>query len=219
MTRDTLPVVEPPFPDRERRRTSVRGVVLAAGTSSRYGARNKLLEPIGGEPLVRRAVASLADAPLAGVTVVLGHERERVRAALADRDVEFRDNDDYGCGQATSLRTGVEAARDADVDAALFALGDMPAVSRETIETLLEAHRRTGRSALAAGYDGRRGNPVLFDASHFDALARVPGDVGGRDVLRGAPDAAIVETGDPGVLRDVDRPGDLEGVGGPTDRG
>lgn len=218
MTRGTLPVVEPPFPDRERRAATVRGVVLAAGTSSRYGDRNKLLEPIDGEPLVRRAVASLLGAPLAGVTVVLGHEHERVRTALAECDVEFRYNGDYARGQSGSLRTGVEAVRAAGADAAVFALGDMPAVSRRTIETLVEAHRVTGRSALAAGHDGRRGNPVLLDAVHFDALARVSGDVGGRDVLRAAPDAAVVETGDPGVLRDVDRPGDLEGGEEPSGR-
>jgi len=50
---------------------------------------------------------------------------------------------------------------------------------------------------------------VLFAAEHFDALADASGDTGGRSVLLDAEDGAIVETGDTGVLRDVDRPDDL----------
>jgi molybdenum cofactor cytidylyltransferase len=34
----------------------------------------------------------------------------------------------------------------------------------------------------------------------------VNGDTGGREILLTAPDAALVETGDQGVRRDIDRP-------------
>jgi len=85
----------------------------------------------------------------------------------------------------------------------------MPFVDPASVDALVATFEATGRSALAAGHDGDRGNPVLFAAEHFDALADASGDVGGRSVLLGADDAAIVETGDSGVLRDVDRPDDL----------
>ena len=41
------------------------------------------------------------------------------------------------------------------------------------------------------------------------ALTDRTGDVGGRAVLLGAEDGALVETGDPGVLHDIDEPADL----------
>ncbi|SEW29859.1 nucleotidyltransferase family protein [Natrinema salifodinae] len=190
--------------------TAIHGVVLAAGTSSRYGRSNKLLELIDGDPLVCHAVASFVESRLANVTVVLGHDRERVRAALREYDVAFRYNRSYKQGQSASVREGIEAAREASADAVIFGLGDMPNVSPTTVDALVESYERGDGSALAAGYDGSRGNPVLFDSQHFDALGSVTGDIGGRDILRNAPDAAIVDTADPGVLRDIDRPTDLK---------
>jgi len=206
------PVVEPPFepgddvPSRDAR---VAGVLLAAGTSSRYGEANKLLSTVEGEPMVHRAARTLLAAGLDPVVVVLGHEADRVREALADLDVAFVENPDYADGQATSVGAGVAALPD-DVNAAVFALGDMPWVRTATIDRLVAAYRAGAGTALAAAFEGTRGNPVLWDADHFDALAGQSGDVGGRDLLLSTAGAALVETGDPGTRRDVDRPADLD---------
>lgn len=206
-----LPVVEGPFEpdDADSTAPRVAGVLLAAGTSSRYGGENKLLEAVDGESMVRLATRTLLDAGLQPVVVVLGHEADRVRGALSGLDVVFVENPEYADGQATSVRAGVEALP-ADVDAAVFALGDMPWVSTDTIRLLTEAYRAGAGTALAPAFEGERGNPVLWDARHFDALAGQSGDVGGRDLLYTTADGVLVETADPGVRRDVDRPDDLE---------
>jgi molybdenum cofactor cytidylyltransferase len=189
---------------------TVAGVVLAAGTSSRFDGANKLLADLDGQPIVRHAVRSLEAAAVDfdPLVVVVGHEAAAVRAALGDADVAVVENPDYAAGQATSMRAGLEAAGDAD--AALFALGDMPFVLPRTVEGLVRAYRAGVGEALAAAYAGDRGNPVLFGRPHFEALADVEGDTGGRAVLLDSEDGALVETGDPGVLVDVDDPGDLE---------
>jgi molybdenum cofactor cytidylyltransferase len=101
----------------------------------------------------------------------------------------------------------VEAARDHGAEAVVIALGDMPHVIAATVDMLLAAYERGTGSLLAAGYRGRRGNPVLFDARFFEALTDVTADIGGRRLLHTAPDAAVVDTGDPGTLRDIDHPG------------
>lgn len=203
-----LPVVEPPFDAPTGEPPDVAGVLLAAGTSDRFGEANKLLEPIDGEALVRRAVDPLIRADLAPVIVVVGHEAAQVRRALADLPVTIVENPDYAAGQAMSVRTGVAALPDG-IDAAVFALGDMPWVSVGTIEALVAAYQAGKGTALAAAYRGERGNPVLWAAEHFPALAEQTGDVGGRDLLSSVPEATLVETGDPGTRRDVDRRDDL----------
>lgn len=210
----TLPVVDPPTLDAPPA-ARIHGVLLAAGTSSRFGDRNKLLASRGGEPIVRRAARTLTDSAVDSTTVVTGHEAERVRDALADLDVRFVHASDYAEGQSRSVRRGIQAVREADpdADAVVIALGDMPDVSPRTVNRLLAAYEADAGAVLAASFGGRRGNPVLFDAEHFDALADVEGDAGGRRILLSADDAALVETADPGVRRDVDRPGDLEGIG------
>ncbi|PHQ46098.1 molybdopterin-guanine dinucleotide biosynthesis protein A [Halorubrum sp. C3] len=119
-------------------------------------------------------------------------------------------NDAYEAGQATTVRRGVAAIRDRDGAAALIALGDMPFVSVESVDRLVAAYRAGVGDALAAGFGGVRGNPVLFDERHFDALSDVAGDTGGREILLTDDRSALVETGDEGVLADVDRDEDLE---------
>ncbi|MFC7157245.1 NTP transferase domain-containing protein [Halomarina halobia] len=188
---------------------SVAGVVLAAGTSSRFGAGNKLLAELDGEPLVRRAVRTLLDATLGRVIVVLGHESASVREALSDLDVPFVENPRYEAGQSTSVRAGVRAVAETDATAAVFLSGDMPFVDPETVDRLVEAYSLGVGDAIAAAHAGRRGNPVLFDRRHFDALRGIEGDVGGRSVLLGSDAAALLDVDDPGVTTDVDTPNDL----------
>ncbi|WP_232685927.1 nucleotidyltransferase family protein [Halobacterium zhouii] len=218
----SLPVVDPPdahasAEEGGTRASNVAGVLLAAGTSSRYGDENKLLAEAGGEPMVRRSARTLLEAGLDPVVVVVGHEQTKVRDALAGLDVAFVENPDYESGQASSVQAGVAALSDEAVDAAVFALGDMPYVDPGSVRALVAAYEAGAGSALAAGFECERGNPVLFDARHFDALAgreterrddSPDGDTGGKQILLSADDAAVVETRDPGVRRDVDVPED-----------
>jgi molybdenum cofactor cytidylyltransferase len=209
-----LPTVDADAIDRASdARPAVVGVLLAAGTSSRYGDANKLLADLDGKPVVRHAAETLLDADL-DVVVVLGHEADRVRSALVDLDVRFVENPNYERGQSTSVRAGVEAVARTDADAVVFLPGDMPSVSPETVETLIAAHGAGVGDALAAAHDGRRGNPVLFARRHFADLRGVEGDVGGRAVLLGSERSALVAVDDPGVTADVDTPADLAELDG-----
>jgi molybdenum cofactor cytidylyltransferase len=208
-SRETLPVRDPDDVALDTRTDrAVHGVVLAAGQSSRYGPENKLLEPLAGTPLVAHAVGTAVESAVDGVTVVVGYEADAVRAALDGFDVAVRTNEAYAAGQSTSLARGVAAARERGADAVVVLLGDMPHVSVETVNLLLAAYAGSAHDGLAAAFEGKRGNPVLFDSAYFDALADVEGDVGGREILLERADAVAVETGDPGVLQDIDRPAD-----------
>jgi molybdenum cofactor cytidylyltransferase len=212
VTDDTLPRYDPEdvaaaLDGTAPAETTVVGVLLAGGTSTRFGAANKLLADLDGRPLVRHAARTLLGADLDEVVAVTGHGAEEVGATLTDLDVRFIHNPAYEEGLSTSVARGVEAARAAD--AALFLPGDMPDVDPTTVRTLVDAHRAGLATALAAAYGDRRGNPVLFGREHFDALLAVEGDVGGRPVLLGCDRAALVATDDPGVVADVDTTDDL----------
>lgn len=187
---------------------TVGAVLLAAGRSERFGRANKLLADYEGEPIVQRAARTLLDAPLEDRVTVVGHEAAAVRGALPD-SFDVRYNDRYEDGQHTSVQEGVIAARKRSWDAVVFALGDMPVVAPATIECLRDAFEAGRGSIVAPAYDGKRGNPVLFGAAHFDTLADVAGDQGGRRLVVTHPDAIRIAVDDPGVRRDVDRPGDL----------
>ncbi|MFB6110121.1 MAG: NTP transferase domain-containing protein [Halodesulfurarchaeum sp.] len=187
----------------------VGAVVLAAGEGRRFEGGYKLLEPVDGEPMIVRAVGLLLESCLPEVTVVVGHREAAVRDALADLDVEIITNEDWPEGQSTSLRRGVERAREGDWAATVFGLGDMPFVRPETVDLLVEGYLEDLGGIVAPASDGSRGNPTLFGSEYYEDLAAVTGDTGGRPVLWSAEDIAVIETEDPGVLRDVDVREDL----------
>jgi molybdenum cofactor cytidylyltransferase len=188
---------------------TVGGVVLAAGRGTRFEGGNKLLANVDGTPIVRRAAETLRRSAVDELLAVVGHEADRVMDALDDLDVSVRRNENYAAGQSTSVRTGVDAARDADWDAVVFVLGDMPFVRPSTVDALRTAYESGDGSIVAPAYEGQRGNPVLFGRRHYDALADVSGDRGGRRLIETHENAVLVDTDDPGVTRDVDYRADL----------
>ncbi|MDL5363234.1 nucleotidyltransferase family protein [Halalkalicoccus sp. NIPERK01] len=205
-----LPTVTPPERYSPTRSDAVAGIVLAAGTSSRFGDANKLLAEIDGESVITRSVQSLVDSGITPVYVIVGSDRRQVREAIESREARTIVNEAYADGQATSVRTGIESVRrHASVDAAVVSLGDMPFVNPATIDRLVAAYRSNDADIVVAAYRGQRGNPVLFDASYFGALSTLSGDTGARHLVVGSDDAVLVETGDPGVIRDIDTPTDL----------
>ena len=193
-------------------------IILAAGSSSRMGeGRHKLLLPLHGRPVL----ALVLDAALASqarpVVLVLGHQPEQVQTHIADYisqpDLKIVENPDYLRGMSTSMRLGIQTLQDTGytkntgegVDSALVLLGDQPLVTAQHIDMLIAAYRTTGKRIIAPTYEGKRGNPILFDASLFPELLEVTGDEGGRSVLeRHREEVAMVEMGDPRANIDVD---------------
>jgi molybdenum cofactor cytidylyltransferase len=204
-------------------RGAVVGVLLAAGVGTRFEGGNKLLAQVdrrSGEdgfterrPIVQLAATRLVEAPVEDAVAVLGHQASRVREALGSVAIHTVVNPDYTSGQASSVARGVDWARERDADAALFALGDMPWIRPSTYRTIVGRWEESDAKIVVPVSDGTRGNPVLFDATYFDALSGVSGDVGGRALIARNP-VERVAVEDPAIHRDVDREGDIgEGSG------
>jgi molybdenum cofactor cytidylyltransferase len=191
----------------------VDGILLAAGQARRAGGINKLLARIDNEPVVRIAARNALESGLASLTVVAGHMSTEIEAALDGLPVTIVHNPDYVEGMAGSIRAGI-AALPATADAALILLADMPEVTAEAIDRLIAAYApEAGVLVVGAAHDGKRGNPVLWDKSHFEALARLEGDSGARHLLDQHPDdLTLVETG-PGARLDLDTPEALAAAG------
>jgi molybdenum cofactor cytidylyltransferase len=187
-------------------------VVLAAGLSSRLAPVNKLLMSLGDRPVIRHVVQTALDVGLDPATVVVGPDREALRAALQGLAVRIVGNDDYEEGLASSIRAGV-AAIAADVDAAVFLLGDMPLIAPRHLGPLLAAFPAKGRSICIPTYRTRRGNPVLWSAQYFPRLLELRGDQGARALFRQLADQIFeVEMPDDAVLVDIDTQAALDAV-------
>ena len=120
--------------------------VLAAGRSRRMGARNKLLAPVAGVPMVRRVATAALRSRARPVIVVTGYQAEVVSEALAGLDVTVVHNAAYAEGLSTSLAAAV-AAVPGDADGLVVCLGDMPLVSATVIDRLSPPSPVSPRSA------------------------------------------------------------------------
>lgn len=185
----------------------IAALVLAAGRSSRMGERNKLLLPVDGEPMVRRAALAALASRARPVVVVTGYQQEAVTAALAGLDVEIVVNPHFAAGMSTSLKAGL-AALPGEIAGALVLLGDMPDVTAADLDRLIAAFApKQGRAICVPTLGGRRGNPVLWGAEFFTDMARLEGDSGARGLIdRHAERVAEVVMASAGVLLDIDTP-------------
>ncbi len=183
----------------------VAAIVLAAGRSSRMAPHHKLLiADAAGRTMVARVVDSVLASSARPVLVVTGHRAAEVEAALAGRPVQFVAAPDYAAGLSASLRAGLAAVPGA-ARAALVVLGDMPLVTGETIDRLIETFDPDeGRTIVAPSHDGQLGNPVLWDRRYFQAMMALTGDSGARALLRQHADAVAELDVDATVLRDFD---------------
>ncbi len=188
----------------------VAAVVLAAGGSRRLGRPKQLVE-IEGRPLVRRAAGAALDAGCAPVYVVLGAEAARVAGALAGAAVELVRNEGHEEGIASSIRSGIGAARDAmpPCDGALLLLVDQPRVDAALVRRLLARFGEgRGERIAACAYAGGVGVPAVFPRAAFDVLAALRGDRGAKAVLE-AEGGHLLEVPFPGGEIDLDTPQDF----------
>jgi molybdenum cofactor cytidylyltransferase len=190
---------------------TIRGILLAAGYSKRFGS-NKLLQtlpagsPLAGTPIALAAARNLLDAVPESIAVVRPRAQELAKM-LRDAGCTTVVCKNAGEGMGTSLAAGVRASL--DVDGWIVTLADMPFIRPETIRTVLRALGE-GAAIAAPSFRGERGHPVGFAKRFYAELSSLHGDEGAREVLTRHPDGIVLcEVDDPGVLRDIDEPSDL----------
>lgn len=186
-------------------------VLLAAGLSSRFGADNKLLALIDGVPLVRRVAEQLVASQAAGVIVVTGFEADKLRDALEGLDIQFANNPEHAEGLASSLRCGVSALPKESAGA-MIVLGDMPGITTELIDSLIDTFRqsRNRKIVYPTRKGGQQGNPVIWPSGYFEDLKSLTGDSGAKHLIgANEADTLRVPVDEDESLRDIDEPSDL----------
>jgi molybdenum cofactor cytidylyltransferase len=171
------------------------------------GAENKLTADLGGQPMVRHVVQAAMASAASPVLVVVGHQRDNVRAALAGLLVALVDNQDYAVGLSSSLKAGIRAVPEA-ADGALVLLGDMPQITAGHLDRLIaEFEAGGGAVIIVPAHDGRRGNPVLWPRACFGEMLQLEGDAGARRLLAAhASRVREVDLGTDAIFADVDTP-------------
>jgi molybdenum cofactor cytidylyltransferase len=186
----------------------ISGIVLAAGSGTRFGG-TKQLARLDGKPLAQHAVDALTAAGVGEIVVVTGHDAERVERELRlPPQGRVERNSAHRTGQASSLATGLRSL-DARSEGAVVLLADQPGVTDAEVRALIDVFaRRRARIVRIAYTDGP--GPALLSREIFELARHLEGDVGARELIASHPDWVEDVPVPFAAPRDVDRPEDLD---------
>ena len=182
------------------------GLLLAAGSASRFGS-DKLRHALPhGVPIAVQAARHLRSA-VQEIFVVVRPGADELASHLKTEGCEIVVCESAAEGMGASLACAARAAGAAD--GYLVALGDMPYVRPTSIAAVRDA--LAGGAPLVAPYfRARRGHPVGIARLFYDELLSLKGDEGARQLLAAHQSKLVkIPVGDPGVIRDIDKPEDL----------
>ena len=193
-------------------------VILAAGLSSRMNAFKPLL-PVDGRPAIEGLIETAKAAGLNDITVVTGHNREKLTQMLAACGASEAYNEDYESGMFSSIQTGLAKARQSGKGGYLLMPVDCPLISvsvlRKVMDSVLaEETGEAGCEAFAvAVFEGKKGHPLYIPSGRVDEILASDGQGGLAAITdRYAEDMLRVETGEEGCLLDMDTPEGYEDI-------
>lgn len=188
----------------------ISGIILAAGLSTRMGEPKQLL-PFGDSTILETGLDNLLGSGLDEVLVVIGHEAEKIRARIQHKPVKIVFNPDYQVGMLTSAQCGVRAIS-ASADAFALTLVDLPMITSDLVDLVIDAYTQTEHGIAVPSYNYRRGHPVIFDRRYVADILALDGESGGvRSLYRKyADDIHYVTVDTDRILRDIDDRGDYE---------
>ncbi len=184
----------------------IAGILLAAGTSSRFGS-NKLLHTMNDGRTILSVSAGKLQYSVDHTLAVIRPDDDTGAALLDELGIEKLVCDQANKGMGASLSCGVQAMPDAK--GWIIALADMPFIAPETYAGVV-ASIKSGSLLAAPFYNFKRGHPVGFSATLFNELVVLQDDTGAKNLIaKHADELHALECDDPGVIRDVDTPADL----------
>ncbi len=152
-------------------------VILAAGKGTRMkSARSKVLHRVAGQPMIEHVLAAAGALSPRTTTVVVGHQAESLKSALAGHPGLTFVVQEPQLGTAHALLT-TESALRGQTGTLVLLSGDVPLLSANTLKTLLDTHTATQAAAtvITAVVDNPQGygRIVRGSAESGQQIARI----------------------------------------------
>jgi len=180
--------------------------LLAAGSATRFGS-DKLQHALPHGVSIAVQSARHLKAEIGRVVAVVRPNSDQLISSLKAEGCEVVVCEKAAEGMGASLACAASTAGEAD--GYLIALADMPFLRRTTIAAVRNA-LADGAPLAAPYFRARRGHPVGLSRKFFQDLLTLQGDEGAKRLLAAHEKQLVkIPVGDPGALRDIDRPEDL----------
>jgi len=192
----------------------IAAVLLAAGTSSRFGEEDKLMADLRGKPMAAHVLETVASMAFAELVAVV---RPIAFAPVLHRKLDRRGysiivNDQPEDGISGSIVRAVEHVMPIRrIRGILICLADMPQVPQSHYNRICMAAEDI-RSVVASTDGFSPSPPAFIGRKHFPELLALKGDQGARALL--SHGIQIETTG--AILQDIDTPEDMPDHKAPT---
>jgi len=170
-------------------------IILAAGSSSRFGSIKQLLH-FHNKTLLQHAIDEATASGAGPVIVITGANAEAVLKEINIQQVQVIFNDHWEEGMASGIVAGMQAAitYNNNIEKVIIAVCDQPFISSSLFKELYQTQENNTQHIVAAAYANTTGTPVLFTQKYFDALLGLKGNEGAKKILQlNAADVATVD--------------------------
>lgn len=184
-------------------REKIACIVLAAGSSVRFGSPKQLAE-FRGKELVQIAIDEADNSSADYVFLVLGKSSSEILEKLLLGRAQVVLNKDFEQGIASSIKCGLSNLPD-DSAGVIIMVADQPFLRAQHLNMLIDEfkNRSPGR-IIALSFEGEPRNPVFVPSEMFDLLEDLRGDQGAKMLVRKDPKTVLLEISDSRVFFDVD---------------
>jgi len=187
-------------------------IILAAGSSSRFGNTKQLLH-FKGKTLLKHTMEEAAEAGAQPVVVVTGANADEISKEITNEKVEIVFNKNWEQGMASGIVMGLKNAiiLNKKLENIIITVCDQPFVSSSLFQQLFQKQNESAKHIVASAYADTIGTPALFTKKYFDALMGLTGDQGAKILLKKySDDLATVDFPD-GYI-DIDTQADYENL-------
>ena len=187
-------------------------IILAAGSSSRFGNTKQLLH-FNGKTLLQHAIDEATEAGAEPIVIVTGANADEISKEIKKEKVELVFNKDWEQGMASGIIIGLKKAitLNNELERVIIAVCDQPFVSSSLFQQLLQKQNKSLKHIVGSAYADTIGTPALFTKKYFDALMGLTGDQGAKILLKKySGDLATVDFPD-GYI-DIDTQEDYENL-------
>lgn len=180
-------------------------LILAAGASSRFGGC-KLLAQVDGRAMLASQIDLACRIAPENVYIVTGAWYDEIKSLLNTQpNAKVIYNPDWQQGMSSSLKVGISQLTE-DYTEVMVLLADQVNLSEARLRQLITAF--DGENIVCGFYEGRRGVPAIFGASHFEEIMQLSGDQGAKPLLYDTNNH-VVECAMPEASIDIDTPEQL----------
>lgn len=183
-------------------------IVLAAGSSKRMGAENKLTKPFSTKTILLEVLDQLIAARPDEILLITGHEKDLIMNSCAGYSVKFVHNSDFEKGMTSSIQAGIRHAASSS-QAYMIVPGDMPFITSEAFETIISEfknrYQQDDSIILVPKYNDQWGHPKVFSAYYKDMLLSHQQPHGCKKLILEYQDHLItISIDNKGILTDID---------------